>query len=104
MAVQQFCQVDTIKTVYFSSQTYRKCQTLKLKVDFTFYIWKFLMVKKSFCFSSKISFFCFRLGSDRYDIHLHMERPLLVRDLMEELEKKARVTLENQQILYRGKN
>lgn len=31
-----------------------------------------------------------------------MERPLLVRDLMEEVEKKARVTLQNQQILYRG--
>ena len=41
-------------------------------------------------------------GSDRYEIHLHMERPPVVKDLMEELEKKARVTLINQQILYRG--
>ena len=41
-------------------------------------------------------------GSDRYEIHLHMERPPVVRDLMEELEKKARVTLINQQILFRG--
>ncbi|CAF2507059.1 unnamed protein product [Rotaria sp. Silwood2] len=41
-------------------------------------------------------------SSDRYDIHLHMERPPLVRDLMEEVEKKARVTMMNQQLLYRG--
>jgi hypothetical protein len=42
-------------------------------------------------------------GSDRYDIHLHMERPILVKDLMQELEKKSRVAMTNQQILYRGK-
>jgi len=42
------------------------------------------------------------IGSDRYDIHLHMERPPLVRDLMVEVEKKSRVTLVNQQLLYRG--
>lgn len=42
------------------------------------------------------------LGSDRYDIHLHMERPPLVQDLMEEVEKKSRVTVINQQLLYRG--
>ncbi|CAF3888873.1 unnamed protein product [Rotaria sordida] len=41
-------------------------------------------------------------GSDRYDIHLHMEHSPLVRDLMEEVEKKARVTMMNQQLLYRG--
>ena len=32
-----------------------------------------------------------------------MERPPLVQDLMEEVEKKARVTIMNQQLLYRGK-
>lgn len=42
------------------------------------------------------------LGSDRYDIHLHMERSPLVQDLMEEVEKKSRVTVINQQLLYRG--
>lgn len=31
-----------------------------------------------------------------------MERPPLVRDLMVEVEKKSRVTLANQQLLYRG--
>jgi hypothetical protein len=44
------------------------------------------------------------LGSDRYDIHLHMERSPLVKDLMEEVEKKARVTTMNQQLIFRGKN
>jgi hypothetical protein len=43
------------------------------------------------------------IGSDRYEIHLHMERPPLVRDLMEEVENKSRVTTINQQLLYRGK-
>jgi hypothetical protein len=43
------------------------------------------------------------IGSDRYEIHLHMQRPPLVRDLMEEVEKKSRVTTANQQLLYRGK-
>jgi hypothetical protein len=33
-----------------------------------------------------------------------MERPPLVKDLMEEVEKKARVTVMNQQLLFRGKN
>jgi hypothetical protein len=42
------------------------------------------------------------LGSDRYDIHLHMQRSPLVKDLMEEVEKKSRVTMINQQLLYRG--
>jgi hypothetical protein len=42
------------------------------------------------------------IGSDRHDIHLHMERPPLVRDLMEEIEKKSRVTVINQQLIYRG--
>ncbi len=42
------------------------------------------------------------VGSDRYDIHLHMQRSPLVRDLMEEVEKKSRVTMINQQLLYRG--
>ena len=32
-----------------------------------------------------------------------MERPPLVRDLMAEVEKKSRVTLANQQLLFRGK-
>ncbi|CAF0970952.1 unnamed protein product [Rotaria sp. Silwood1] len=41
-------------------------------------------------------------GSDRYDIHLHLERPPLVKDLMEEVEKKARVTTVNQQLIFRG--
>lgn len=43
-------------------------------------------------------------GADRYDIHLHLERPPLVRDLMEEVEKKARVTMMNQQLVFRGKD
>ena len=43
------------------------------------------------------------LGSDRFEIHLHMERPPLVRDLMAEVERKSRVTLANQQLLFRGK-
>jgi hypothetical protein len=42
------------------------------------------------------------LGSDRYDIHLHMQRSPLVKDLMEEVEKKSRVTIINQQLLYSG--
>jgi hypothetical protein len=42
-------------------------------------------------------------GADRYDIHLHLERSPLVRDLMEEVEKKARVTTMNQQLIFRGK-
>lgn len=41
-------------------------------------------------------------GSDRHDIHLHLERPPVVRDLMEELEKKSRVTVPNQQLIFRG--
>ncbi|CAF1034832.1 unnamed protein product [Rotaria magnacalcarata] len=41
-------------------------------------------------------------GSDRYDIHIHMERPPLVLDLMQEIENKARVPIMNQQLLYRG--
>jgi hypothetical protein len=45
-----------------------------------------------------------RTGADRYDIHIHLERPPLVRDLMEEVEKKARVTLMNQQLIFRGKD
>ena len=43
-------------------------------------------------------------GADRYDIHLHLERPPLVRDLMEEVEKKARVTMMNQQLVFRGRD
>jgi hypothetical protein len=31
-----------------------------------------------------------------------MERTPLVKDLMEEVEKKSRVTIVNQQLLYRG--
>lgn len=42
------------------------------------------------------------LGSDRFDIHLHLERPPLVSDLMNEVEKKARVTTQNQQLIFRG--
>ena len=45
---------------------------------------------------------CSIVGSDRYEIHLHMQRSPLVRDLMEEVEKKSRVTMINQQLLYRG--
>ncbi|UJR10134.1 hypothetical protein I4U23_014353 [Adineta vaga] len=41
-------------------------------------------------------------GSDRFDIHLHLERPPVVRDLMMEVEKKARVTAHNQQLVFRG--
>ncbi|CAF1216626.1 unnamed protein product [Adineta steineri] len=41
-------------------------------------------------------------GSDRFDIHLHLERPPIVRDLMDEVEKKARVTAMNQQLIFRG--
>jgi hypothetical protein len=33
-----------------------------------------------------------------------MERSPLVKDLMEEVEKKARVTTMNQQLIFRGKN
>ena len=43
-------------------------------------------------------------GSDRHDIHLHKERPPVVKDLMEEVEKKARVTEKNQQLIFRGKS
>jgi hypothetical protein len=59
------------------------------------------MVKKYF---SKDIFYIqyIIIGSDRYDIHLHMERSPLVRDLMGEVEKKSRVTIVNQQLLYRG--
>jgi hypothetical protein len=59
------------------------------------------MVKRN---SLKTDFLFFHIikGSDRYDIHLHMERSPLVKDLMEEVEKKARVTTMNQQLLYRG--
>lgn len=49
------------------------------------------------------SYFFVYLGADRYDIHLHFERAPLVRDLMEEVEKKSRVTLMNQQLIFRGK-
>ncbi|CAF1206135.1 unnamed protein product [Rotaria sordida] len=41
-------------------------------------------------------------GADRHDIHLHMERPPLVKDLMEEVERKARVMTTNQQLIFRG--
>ncbi|CAF1007514.1 unnamed protein product [Didymodactylos carnosus] len=41
-------------------------------------------------------------GSDRYEINLHMEREPLVYDLQEELEKKARVTVANQKLNFRG--
>ncbi|CAF2973982.1 unnamed protein product [Rotaria socialis] len=41
-------------------------------------------------------------GSDRHDIHIHMERPPLVRDLMEEVENKSHVTMPNQQLIFRG--
>ncbi|CAF0739243.1 unnamed protein product [Didymodactylos carnosus] len=41
-------------------------------------------------------------GSDRYEVHLHMEREPLVRDLQEELEKKARVMVANQKLMFRG--
>jgi hypothetical protein len=41
-------------------------------------------------------------GADRYDIHLHNQRPSTVRDLMQELEKKSRVTTGNQQLIFRG--
>lgn len=42
------------------------------------------------------------LGADRYDIHLTKDRPLTVRDLMEEIERKSRVTISNQQLIFRG--
>ncbi|CAF1652847.1 unnamed protein product, partial [Adineta ricciae] len=41
-------------------------------------------------------------GSDQYDIHFHMDRPPLVRDLMEQLQGKTHVTMVNQQVFYRG--
>ncbi|UJR35903.1 hypothetical protein I4U23_028646 [Adineta vaga] len=41
-------------------------------------------------------------GSDQYDIHFHMDRPPLVRDLMEQLQGKSHVTMVNQQVFYRG--
>jgi hypothetical protein len=58
------------------------------------------MVKQYF---PKYIFSYYSIGSDRYDIQLHMERPPLVKDLMKEVEKKTRVTMANQQLLYRGK-
>jgi len=59
------------------------------------------MVKKYFSKDISYSIY-YHIGSDRYDIHLHMERPPLVRDLMIEVEKKSQVTIVNQQLLYRG--
>ncbi|CAF0932453.1 unnamed protein product [Adineta steineri] len=41
-------------------------------------------------------------GADQYDVHFHMERPPLVRDLMEDLENKTHVPIMNQQVFYRG--
>lgn len=58
--------------------------------------------KNEFFFSMIYRFYGVYLGSDRFEIHLHMQRPPLVRDLMAEVEKKTRVTLANQQLLFRG--
>jgi hypothetical protein len=55
--------------------------------------------KKHFFF--ELQFLVF-IGSDQYEIHFRMDRPPLVKDLMEELEKKTLVTTMNQQIFYRG--
>jgi hypothetical protein len=59
--------------------------------------------KKNFFFRTIISIIQYIfIGSDQYEIHFRMDRPPLVKDLMEELEKKSLVTTMNQQIFYRG--